>query len=460
MAKFGSIQVGSASKFSSANQPAVNPFQPDVSQAQLQSPPAPAEYAALKHGPDFEVEFEPNLTPAIDGSRDLLRTLSPFMIQVEPPLVYAGVDQNAKSNLGDILAAGHRSAPSAFQAARNRIQQDIPGGEISSLGGTVEQFIAGGGFNKATGASGIEVKKQGESSTNSGRIGDPAIADVYAAVDITMQLRGLIETPPLILLINPQSLTMSRTKLQNYTDRSRFGFVFQAWGEEQPKLSISAKCGAFISGERGVQWASRRDSSSWQNLANAFRFYRHNGYIYDTVGKSNAHHFVGALSIHYDGWVYYGNMESFNYSYDEGTQLGGVVFEMEFTVNAMVDTSKMSPVVLPMQSPIPSKSDPRYFGETAQALPNSSKDVSVSLDGDVQVGGDTFQSLADVKQGDEFRRQKKAVQDARNQPPPTPQTNIPIRNISGFRPVAQTGIPEDLTLPVIDFTPDPFGQGG
>lgn len=453
MATFGSIQVGSASRFSSSNQPAVDPFQPDVTQAQLHAPPAPAEYAALKHGPDFEVEFERNETPGIDGSRDLLRTLSPFMIQVEPPLVYAGVGE-AQSNLSDILAAGHRHAPAAFQAARNRIKQDIPGGNLTSISGSVESFVAGGYQSQARGASRTEVTKTGDtnSASSSGRIGSPAIADLYTAVDITMQLRGLLETPPLILLINPQSLTMTRTKLQQYTDRTRFGFVFQAWGEEQPKLSISAKCGAFISGGRGVQWASRRDSASWQNLANAFRFYKHNGYIYDSVGKSNAHHFVGALSIHYDGWVYYGNMESFSYSYDENSQLGGVAFDMEFTVNAMVDTTPSTVLVSPMKSPLPSKSDPRYFGQQAQALP-SEGDISVGGPGGIQQGGATFQSLADVDPGDEFRRQTDAVG---NPVLKAPLTQIPARGNDGFQ-TTQAGV--GTAAAVANFVPTPFRFG-
>lgn len=450
MAIFGSIQQGSAARFSSKNKPALSPFQPDVSQAQLQSPPAPGAYSKLPHGPEFEVEFERNQTPAVDGSNDLLRTLSPFMIQVEPPLVYAGLDQEAKTNLGDILAAGHRGAPSAFQAARNRIRQDIPGGGLLSNSGSVEQVVANGFRHRQTGASRTQVKKPGDvnSGGSSGRIGQPAIADLNTAVDITMQLRGLLDTPPLVLLINPQTLTMSRSKVQQYSDRSRFGFIFQAWGEEQPKLSINARCGAFVSGGRGVQWASRRDSASWQNLANAFRFYKHNGYIYDTVGKSNAHHFVGALSIHYDGWIYYGSMESFNYTYEEGNQLGGVAFDMEFVVNAVVDTSRVGLLVSPMQSPVPSRSDRRYFGQQAQAIPSGATDVRLfGRGGLAQVGGDTFQSLADVEQGREAARQRSAAADAlaggaESDTPAGPAASAVARNRGGFQAVAPVQVDE------------------
>lgn len=390
MGVLGSIQVGSASRFSSKNKSAAaGGFRPDVNNARLETPPGPAEYVGLKTGPDFSIELEPNETPGLEANQNLLRVLSPFMIRVEPPLVYSTYNADTKSSLAKFLEAGHGAAPSAFEAARAAYKDiDLPGGPLA-LGKTVEAFVAGG-FPSTPKGSETKLVLDPKGQGGPGRIGAPAIADVYTAVDIWMQVRALLKTPPLILLINPQTLSMSYTKKQQYTERTRYGFIFQAWGEEQPKLSIEARCGAFVSGGRGVQWASRRDSAAWQNLATAFQFYRHNGYIHDTVGKSNAHHFVGALSIHYDGWVYYGNMESFNYSFEEGQQRGGITFSMEFIVNAMVDTSKASTVVTPMRSPLPSLSDPRYMN-MRQEEGVGRGDLSVSLDGEVEFGGDSPQ---------------------------------------------------------------------
>ena len=425
MGVFGKVQKGSASRFSSKGEILEPGIAPDVSNAQLETPPRPMAYSGLKSGPSFDIEYEPNTSLPLDMSNSALRNLSPFMIQVEPPLSYGVDPRTTKKDVAGIIAAGHSGAPSAFEASRNRIMADIPGGSNTSYGGSVESFISSGQLHRPQGSDKSHVKNlKGEGPT---RVGTPAIADVRSAVDITMQLRALVNTPPLIMLINPQSLTMSYTKLQQYSDRTRFGFVFQAWGEEQPKLSISARCGAFVSGGRGVQWASRRDSSAWQNLAAALQFYRHNGYIYDTIGKSNANHFVGALSIHYDKWVYYGNMESFTYTYDEGNQLGGVVFEMEFTVNAMVDTSNQGVVVSPMMSPVPSPSDRR--------LKNHEKPVSgpntVSVFGKDGDGNTAF-----------FQGQKSWV-DINGASPQKPQVLIPptafaVRGNDGFVPTTTT----------------------
>ena len=359
MRVFGSLQKGGGRRFASSDLDT-----PAVTTDHTQ----PSEYAALRHGPEFTLELEDSLSAPVDGSNAAVRSLSPFMIRLEPPLAYADQSTKGRTHMGDILAAGHRHAPTAFQSARKRILQDIPGGDLISGAPSAEAFVAGGFVRRGEG--GGNISPGGVSASGSrGRIGAPAISDLYTAADIALQLRGVVDTPPLILLINPQSLSMSYNKIQQYSDRSRFGFVFQASGEEQPKLNVTARCGAFISGGRGVQWASRRDSAAWQNLATAFSFYKNNGYIYDTIGKSNAHHFVGALSIHYDGWIYYGNMESFNYTFEEAQQHGGVTFEIDFTVNAASDTSSQSLNVTPMRSLNPSPSDPRAQGPRAPALP-------------------------------------------------------------------------------------------
>lgn len=431
MSFFGSVQKGSASKFASKNK--VPPdFSPDLNGAQIAHPPAPLQYQGLQVGPDFAVEYEPNETPAIDGSHVLSRTLSPFMIQVEPPMAYTSQGDKSKTNFAGILEAGHGSAPSAFRAARNALLGAVAGDEVAGRGRTVEEFVSGGYKSSPSGSDGIETRDlKGEGPS---RVGTPAIADLYTAVDITTQLAALVRTPPLVLLINPTNLSMKYAKNQQYTERTRYGYVFQAWGESQPRLSIEAKCGAFISGGRGVQWASRRDSAAWQNLATAFHFYRHNGYIYDTVGKSNAHHFVGALSIHYDGWVYYGNMESFNYSFDEGQQHGGVVFSMEFVVNAMVDTSKASTVVLPMRSPIPSPSDPRYGGFEHQATNNGDGNIQVSVT-------DAVQTVAAGAVASSFVGASAVVAG----------TPVAVRGVAGFVPVAAVAAP--IVTPQARITP-------
>jgi len=274
------------------------------------------------------------------------------------------------------------------------------------------------------------------------------------AADIAWQLSTVLNAPPLVLLINPTSMEITYTKVQQFQDRTRYGFLFQAWGEEQPKITFSARCGAFVTGGKGVQYASKRDSRAWQNLMNAFHFYKNNGYIYDTIGKSNAHLFVGALSIHYDQMVYYGNMESFGWGYDENNQLGGVEFSIEFTVTAMLDTAQQKFVVTPMKSPIPSLSDPRYSGIESKSK-NAPGEFSVGADSDgltLTTGG------RDVSVDEAFSSTVGA--DLYDQPPSPGGIGDSGPSEKGFTEPTETTEPgeREVTVATATSTTKPFGM--
>lgn len=352
------------------------PDRETMMQQAVKKPPAPTAFGGLKTGPDLSIEYEGTQTQAIEQSNPLLRNLSPFMFQVEPPLVYGENGGFLNGNSGqipmDTYGAAQRQV-SGYDSARQALSRS----NLTYLG-----MDGGMGNVKTVVQRGVgDQKPRAAESASDVRNGPPAIADINTAIDIARQLSAVLNAPPLVLLINPTTMQVTYTKVQQYSDRTRFGFKFHQWGEEQVKLSITAKCGAFLSGERGVQFASKQDSASWQNLMGAFHFYRNNGYIYDTIGKSNAHHFVGALSIHYDGWAYYGHMESFSWTYEDSLQNGGIEFSMEFTASQIQDLSQSSFAVAPMKSPVPSLSDPRYQGIQNTSY-NRSGEFSIGLNKD------------------------------------------------------------------------------
>lgn len=212
---------------------------------------------------------------------------------------------------------------------------------------------------------------------------EPGFADRLTAGDIAAQLQTMLEVPPLTLLINPSTMSIQYTSIQQYSQRTRKGYVFQRWGEEQPVMSISGSIGAFIAGTSpdtgivppegglpsvsGVQFASKRDSASFQNLMSLLTFYKNAGYIYDTVGNTNANHFVGSLAIDYDQWTYLGQFNSFSWGYDETeNQNGKITFEAEFGISMMFDNHQPIENVLPLNSPTVSPSDPRWVGQTLE----------------------------------------------------------------------------------------------
>jgi len=364
----------------------------------IQNPPAPEKYRGLYGGPSVDIELEENKATPVDGSNSLLRNLSPFVIQVEPPLILGSEpalvgSEVKKGNITGLYGSALRGRTGFLSARSALAMTNYVQGNYGP--GTAEEVISRHSAARASGGaryrSGDGVQQTDATGTQEqGKTGEPAVADLQVAVDIATQLKSFLETPPLILLINPQSLAMSYTKIQTFQDRTRFGYIFQAWGEDQPKLSISARCGAFYSGGRGVQFASRRDSASWQNLMTAFQFYRNNGYIHDTVGRSNAHHMVGALSIRYDQWIYFGNMQTFSMGLEESNELGGVTFEMEFVVSAMVDTASPSFNVQPMRKINPDYWDLRYSG---------SENWSFNRPGELSVFGPSGSGASQVRTG-------------------------------------------------------------
>ena len=72
--------------------------------------------------------------------------------------------------------------------------------------------------------------------------------------------------------------------------------------------------------------------------------YRNNGYIYDLLGQSEAHLYIGTVEIEYDQMVYVGNFLNFNYGYDEQRQHGGLSFGFEFLVSFMFDRAQTTSV--------------------------------------------------------------------------------------------------------------------
>lgn len=247
-----------------------------------------------------------------------------------------------------------------------------------------------------------------------------AVADVTQALDVILQLNRIIDSPSLTLMVNPEQLSINYAKKQQYQDRNRFNYIFQSWGEEQVRLSVTGKSAGFVVGTNlggvgevdfdpttgdfrvnnggfvsGYQWASKLDSAGWQNLMALFEFYRNNGYIYDTAGRprSEAHLFIGNIQISYDQWVYIGNFENFRYSYSEQKQHGAIEFSFDFVASFIFDRSRggITPV-RPYQSP-PTPSPSQAQGGESPVLSNPASQASRGLMNDTADGSTAILDL-------------------------------------------------------------------
>jgi hypothetical protein len=350
--------------------------------------PAANRYDGVGTGPRLDYSYESQAGIPIDGSNSLLRQLSPFTLRLIPPdaLLKASEEDAGTIDVNLITAAALGSNTSAVSQALQRVSP------VDAQRQTLQSFVSEGQFLADAGSSVYAT-----------------IADAAAAADIALQLQRILDAPPLTMFVNPNSMTISYTSVQNYSTRTRNGFVFERWGEEQPTISFSGSTGAFIAGAAtspgsntwadqarretssvsGVQFASKRDSAAWQNLVALFHFYKNNGYIYDTVRGTEAHHMIGAVAIDYDQWTYVGHIMSFEYSYEEGMP-HRIEWGIEFIVDRMYDNAPSTSVVAPQRAPTVSPSDPKYSGgstATAQGI-NDILSASESMGRALQEGTD------------------------------------------------------------------------
>lgn len=317
-----------------------------MSKIELREDLIASRYQDLPGPPGFLFTFESQEGLPVDAGNPLLRTLSPFTLRlVVPELPESGSATNV-----DLMGNALQSISDAESDAK--AVRDLFG--ISKVTGsdpraTLQRIVSAG--QVMTGATSTERA---------------VLVDASTAADIAYQIENILATPPLTLLVNPREMQLTYGTVQQFTNRTRYGRIFERWGESQPTVSFSGSTGAFItcanpqratgssSGETsstsGVQFASKRDSAAYQNLVSLIQYYKSNGYIYDTIKGSDAHLMIGAVAIDYDQWTYVGHIESFDYSYT-AELIHRLEWSMEFTIDRMYDRAESPVSVLPMQVP-------------------------------------------------------------------------------------------------------------
>jgi hypothetical protein len=325
-----------------------------------------SRYKNLPAGPTLVYSFEEQTGIPVDGGKQLLRQLSPFTIKILPPELISAVSETTNVNLRGRANEDLQAQTQSAQEARNLFGVQTNSGSQNSVALSTLQGIV---------SSGQVVS--GSSLTERA-----VFTDALTAADVAYQVEQILSVPPLTLLVNPKDMAITYTPIQQYQNRARDGFIFERWGENQPTVSFSGTTGGFIAGENsagripgqtstttptGLQWASRRNSAAFQNFVSLYQFYRNNGYIFDLVRGSRAHHMIGALQITYDQWAYIGHISSFSYSYDQNMP-NRLEWSMEFTVDRIYDLAQNPGVVLPLKAPSPNPSYPSGVSRTTSTF--------------------------------------------------------------------------------------------
>lgn len=330
----------------------------------IRTPPVASRYNGLGVGPRLTYGYENQVGIPVDGTNATVRTYSPFTIAIVPPSPNTVSSTGSPNTLSFAAAASSSGSNNASGASRGLLSDYRGTSYVSNL-----QAVAAA---SAPRPSGMNLPPTS------------VIADAYTAADIRVQRDFLdrVSRDPLVLLVNPTEMSVTRERIHSYQARTRSGYVYQVWGEQQVKVTFNGSTAGFVAGSTrgyqglvendtgspsGYQWASRRDSAAWQNFAALMQFYRNNGYVYDTLGRSEAHLMIGSIRITYDDVVYDGHIESLNYSFDEGSP-HRVQFDMEFTAGSIVDQSRASGAVAPMGQPTPGPTNPDQVTTPAGAV--------------------------------------------------------------------------------------------
>jgi len=342
---------------------------------------APAQFVGVPDPPNFFRFIDVQEGIPLDGSNSDLRSYSPFVIRVLLPSILGG-DSNAllqtQQSINRAPATGtvrndNRDAV-AYSAAQSGSQGDPSGAgsykNLLSLGSALPGLTAASQvtldeaynqalFNQVYGPA-VRAATRPPSTTGNNVV-TPALSNDISALSLAVQLKQLSSIPPLLMLINPASMQTTYTKVAQHQSRNRNGYIYEAWGEEMPKISFTFKIGAYTAGlanptqkgsvVSGVQRASRNDSAAYQQLQNMLALYQGGTYLQDTITKSRAFPMVGNLAIEYDQMVYVGHMESFNFTDDETHPHGGLEIAIEFVANKVFDVAEAPGTILPMENP-------------------------------------------------------------------------------------------------------------
>lgn len=171
-------------------------------------------------------------------------------------------------------------------------------------------------------------------------LGSQEMQDVRSGANdlrtLKRQAEQLRDLPSIVMLVNPNNMTCNYNHIISAGDRSRTGFIVEHWGEQLPTLSISGNTGGFYLVNRfggGGITAYQEGSAAYQQFITIFQIYRNNAYLRNedsTIGL------VGAVEIYYDGKIYTGSFNAFNFTEDEAKPFS-LDYSFEFTVRYETD---------------------------------------------------------------------------------------------------------------------------
>ena len=282
---------------------------------------------------------------------------------------YYGTDPNIK---------GYETPSSAVSSyAAGFGNQDFVKNQIGSVSGldsnslntlqpTHSQLNGDGGNNggwQSNGSANAQAANKNSSKTsgtdlNTTDLGLQFLAAQQGMINATLAaLDRMARTPPLRLLVNPQSFRVSAEKIIADGNWGRNGPIIEHWGEQQDKIEASGKVAGFYALDTvgnsdgsanpgtspGLGRTARQFSQSYQNLLSLWLLYKNNGGVWlddaqfsppqANSSKRTNLSVVGSIYLYYDDILYVGSFDSFNLVESETTPFS-LEYNFTFSVRA------------------------------------------------------------------------------------------------------------------------------
>lgn len=225
---------------------------------------------------------------------------------------------------------------------------DVPAPDLAPVSNTVAGDSSST-WDAEAAAAAAEAQQFLEKLSNTPLSGDKIAAQFTAAQSAQIRIikdavDAMANTPPLRLMVNPQSFSVKGEKIVSDSGWSRNGStIIEHWGNAQEKISASGKVAGFYAIDAsngagpGITRMARNASQSWQNFQSLQLFYANNGGIHTTDATSSTLArnltMVGSIYIYYDGIMYIGAFDSFTVT-ESDTSPYTVDYSFEFTVRA------------------------------------------------------------------------------------------------------------------------------
>lgn len=243
----------------------------------------------------------------------------------------------------------------AINAAKTRVGNSTDSNfAADSLSGQALKDNWAGKGSAAASQSNKDKQKIADKDLNLSGLGRKLATAQLVMIKATQAaLETMRNTPPLRMLVNPQSFKVGSEKIVADGNRSRSKTIIEHWGEQQDKIEASGKIAGFYAADMvgnatansqsvtynggsatspypdtvgtypGLTRSARNFSKSWQNFLSLFMIYRSNGGLFLTDFYEAAHSkdpnfadsilsVVGSIYIYYDNILYIGSFDTFS----------------------------------------------------------------------------------------------------------------------------------------------------